>query len=461
MPSYRDKVIVQKFGGTSVHPTENLLASARCVIRAIHQGWIPVVVVSAPGRKGDPYATDTLKKLAEAIDPQVPVKPRELDLLMTCGEIISIVLMAQAIRVLGGYDTIALTGGQAGIYTDYEFGNARIIEIDTRYIWRCLREGKIPVVAGFQGVTKRSVEGRYVHGAITTLGRGGSDTTAAALGMALGARFIEIYTDVDGVMTADPRIVGNKAKRHDNLTYEEVSELTHLGAKVIHPRAVEIAYESKTPILVKSIKPTSVGTRVDKSLHDVGELHRITGITQSAPVVHLRMELEEREDLPEVEMLVYRALGDSNISVHFNVHFENGFEFVVSREVMSQVLEVLDGLLLNVSSGRAYVLLVDEHRESSKVKLRMLNEAFKQLGKQTQIKAMKVKVGANRVTVSIVAPNVRDHPQVLARALDALYKANIDVLQVSDADHSLSFLVYEEDMNRAVSVLHQEFIETS
>lgn len=136
MPSYRDKVIVQKFGGTSVHPTENLLASARCVIRAIHQGWIPVVVVSAPGRKGDPYATDTLKKLAEAIDPQVPVKPRELDLLMTCGEIISIVLMAQAIRVLGGYDTIALTGGQAGIYTDYEFGNARIIEIDTRYIWR-------------------------------------------------------------------------------------------------------------------------------------------------------------------------------------------------------------------------------------------------------------------------------------------------------------------------------------
>ncbi|MCS7253702.1 MAG: aspartate kinase [Armatimonadota bacterium] len=463
MPSHSERVIVQKFGGTSVYPMENLLSSARCVIRAIHQGWIPVVVVSAPGRKGDPYATDTLKKLAEDINPQVPVKPRELDLLMTCGEIISIVLMAQAIRVLGGYDTIALTGGQAGIYTDYEFGNAAILEIDTRYIRRCLREGKIPIVAGFQGVTKRISEGEYVHGAITTLGRGGSDTTATALGKALGAQLVEIYTDVDGVMTADPKIVGGRAKRHESLAYEELSELAHLGARVVHPRAVEIAHESMTPIFVRSTEATSVGTRVDKPLKELGDgFHRITGITQSAPVVHFKIEVERESDLPEVEMLVYRALGDCKISVHFNVRFRRGFEFVINRDAMAQALQVLDGLPIKVSGGgrkRIYVLSANSSGDTFSVKLCMLRESLKHAEEQPELKVTRMEVGANKVTVSIVAPNVREHPEVLARALEALLRAKIEVFQVSDADHSLSFLVYEEDAVKAVSVLHHEFFE--
>lgn len=465
MSSGSNRIIVQKFGGTSVYPMENLMSSARCVIKAIHQGWIPVVVVSAPGRKGDPYATDTLKKLAEDINPQVPVKPRELDLLMTCGEIISIVLMAQAIRVVGGYDTIALTGGQAGIYTDYEFGNATILEIDTRYIRRCLREGKIPVVAGFQGVTKRMAEGEYVHGAITTLGRGGSDTTAAALGKALEAQLIEIYTDVDGVMTADPKIVGAKARRHESLTYEELSELAHLGARVVHPRAVEIAHESMVPMRIRSISDDSVGTLVDKSLKGFNDgFHRITGITQSAPVAHFKIEVERESDLPEVEMLVYRALGDCRISVHFNVRSRRGFEFVVNRDSMRQALEVLDGLPVNVGKGgqeRVYVLSADSTNESFGVKLRMLKEAVRHSGGQPELKVTKMEVGANRATVSIISPNVREHPMVLARALDALLEAKIDVHQMSDADHSLSFLVYEEDAAKAVRVLHSRFIEAA
>jgi len=147
------RIIVQKFGGTSVATKEKLFIAAQRVVRAKREGYAPVVVVSAPGRKGDPYATDTLISLAKDIDPQVPVEPRELDLLMTCGEIISIVLMAQAIKVLSGYKTIALTGGQAGIYTDGNFGNARIVRIDPTPILEALQKDYIPVVAGFQGVT--------------------------------------------------------------------------------------------------------------------------------------------------------------------------------------------------------------------------------------------------------------------------------------------------------------------
>jgi len=178
------RLIVQKFGGTSVATKERLLIAAQRVVKAKREGYSPVVVVSAPGRKGDPYATDTLISLAKEIDPQVPVEARELDLLMTCGEIIGIVLMAQAIKVVGGYQTIALTGGQAGIYTDGNFGNARIVRIDPTAIWDALRNDVIPVVAGFQGVTERGdLAG---HGHITTLGRGGSDTTARGIGGGVG-----------------------------------------------------------------------------------------------------------------------------------------------------------------------------------------------------------------------------------------------------------------------------------
>ena len=211
------RVMVQKFGGTSVATDEARALAADRVAQAVEAGWNVVVVVSAIGRKGAPYATDTLLGLLNGVDPQVCPAPRESDLLLACGEVISTVIFAQTLRARG-YETIALTGGQAGIVTDYEFTNARILEIQPAYLLQQLDAGRIVFVAGFQGATER--------GAITTLGRGGSDTTASALGAAVKPHVehveVEIYTDVDGVKTADPRIVKD-ARTLTVASYAEVS----------------------------------------------------------------------------------------------------------------------------------------------------------------------------------------------------------------------------------------------
>ena len=195
------RIRVLKFGGTSVDTPEHRLMAARKVIQCIESGAKPVVVVSAIGRRGAPYATDTLVDLLTEIDPTIPPAPRERDLMMACGEIISTVVMAQTLRTLG-YPTVALTGNQAGIITDDEFGNARILEINPEPVLRCLEQGWVPIVAGFQGVTRP--DAIFARGSITTLGRGGSDTTAAALGAALRAEAVEIYTDVNGVRPPTP-----------------------------------------------------------------------------------------------------------------------------------------------------------------------------------------------------------------------------------------------------------------
>jgi aspartate kinase len=196
------KIWIQKFGGTSVDTDEHRLMAAKRVLAPLQEGYSVVVVVSAIGRAGAPYATDTLATELEAIDPIVAPRPREKDLMISCGEIISTVKVSHTLYTLG-VDAVSLTGGQAGIVTDYEFGNARILSIDPGYILYSLEQGKTVVVTGFQGVTERPSP--RMHGAITTLGRGGSDTTASALGVALGAEAVEIYTDVDGVIHARRR----------------------------------------------------------------------------------------------------------------------------------------------------------------------------------------------------------------------------------------------------------------
>lgn len=190
------KILVQKFGGTSVSTPERREMATSKVIEAVKNGFSVVVVVSAMGRNGDPYATDTLINMVKSIDSNI--SKRELDLLMNCGEIISSVTFAATLSKKG-YKAKVFTGGQAGIITDDNFGNAEIIKVEPTRLLESLKEGIIPVVAGFQGITE--------EGDLTTLGRGGSDTTAALLGEALKASAVEIYTDVDGIMTADPRIV--------------------------------------------------------------------------------------------------------------------------------------------------------------------------------------------------------------------------------------------------------------
>ena len=216
------RIKVLKFGGTSVDTPEHRRTVAQHAIRARGEGFDPVVVVSAIGRAGAPYATDTLLSELRGIDAGVPPAARELDLMMACGEIISTVMLAQTLNAAGTPAT-ALTGGQAGIVTDAVFGDARITSINPHYVISTLREGQIPVVAGFQGVTD---PGTGRHGAITTLGRGGSDTTASALGAALRAEAVEIYTDVPGVMTADPRVCAD-AFTLPEVSYEEIAEMSH------------------------------------------------------------------------------------------------------------------------------------------------------------------------------------------------------------------------------------------
>lgn len=192
------RYLVQKFGGTSLATPDLRQQVVRKVISAKNEGYAPIVVVSAIGRQGDPYATDTLLKFVQSINPELP--SRELDNLMACGEIISGVAMVATLEK-EGYKAVFLTGGQAGIITDDRHTDAHIVEVNPKLVHKYTAEGVIVVVAGFQGYTK--------EGLTTTLGRGGSDTTAAALGVALNAEAIDIYTDVEGIMTADPRIVEN------------------------------------------------------------------------------------------------------------------------------------------------------------------------------------------------------------------------------------------------------------
>jgi aspartate kinase len=242
------KILIQKFGGTSVKNEINRKHAADKIKMAIKEGYSPVVVVSAMGRLGDPYATDTL--LSNVLNITNKMDKRSLDTLMACGEIISCNVMCATLREMDIKCTV-LTGGQAGIITDGSFGSASVIKVNTDKILKLLDEGIVPVVAGFQGMTE--------NGDFTTLGRGGSDTSAAILGEALHAYEIDIYTDVDGIMTSDPKIVPD-ARIIDSIGYNEVFQFAEMGAKVIHPKAVEFAMRGNVPLVIKNTMSDAAGT---------------------------------------------------------------------------------------------------------------------------------------------------------------------------------------------------------
>ena len=228
------KIIVQKFGGTSVRDEKGRTHAKKHIQSALDEGYKVVVVVSAMGRKGEPYATDTLLSLIHSSERLI--SNRETDLLLSCGEIISSIVFTDML-LSKGIQATALTGAQAGFLTNNDHTNAKIIEMKCDRLIQQFNQYDVVVVAGFQGRTK--------YGDMTTLGRGGSDTSAAALGAALNADFIDIFTDVEGIMTADPRIAEN-ARPLSVVTYTEVCNMAYQGAKVIHPRAVEIADASKS-----------------------------------------------------------------------------------------------------------------------------------------------------------------------------------------------------------------------
>lgn len=401
------KYLVQKFGGTSLNSPERREQVAQKIISAKKEGYHPVVVVSAIGRQGDPYATDTLLKFVEAINPELP--PKELDNLMACGEIISGVAMVATLEKHGHKATF-LTGGQAGIITNDNYTDSHIIEINPKRINNLAAEGFIVIVAGFQGQT--------ADGLVTTLGRGGSDTTAAALGVALNAELVDIYTDVDGIMTADPRIVEN-ARTLDIITYNEICQLAHEGAKVIHPRAVEIAMQKNIPLRVKCTFTDAPGTLVTSNTENgVVEISRdrvITGITHIPNVTQLKITTTDYTDIKNPQLKILKSMALAGISIDFiNVHPDK-IIYTVKDNVASKAIEVLE------------------------------NMGFKPVATP------------NCAKVSAVGAGMAGVPGVMASITEALVNENIQILQTADSHSTIWCLVRQEDMEKAIRALHGYF----
>ncbi len=446
------KIIVQKFGGTSLADQNMRIMAARKVIEALYRGFSPVMVVSAMGRSPQPYATDTLLALLQNIAPEVEVEPREKDLIIACGEIISAAVMAQLLKTMG-IKAIALTGAQAGIITTADYGNARILRINTEYILYVLKQGYVPVVAGFQGATQAVPP--QVHGDITTLGRGGSDTTATALGAALGAERVEIYTDVDGVMTADPSIV-NEAKVLPRLSYEEVSEMTHQGARVVHPRAIEIAMEHKLDLWVKNTKSDLPGSRIT-SYEELSfeEKERITAITNLGSIGYLHIGVQE-EDKPYVEVELYKMLGKLKVNAYLASMSSDRITFAVTRQNLWRVRRLLDSVVVPVwKGGKPRLYLFDT--ASDRVSFLIQKEELSKLGDSAEVEVLPVEIMENTSLVSVIFSHPSLLQKVIVRMLAVLNREEIPFIQIADSRLSASVLLSDSDTARAVRALHKEF----
>ncbi|MHB1406902.1 MAG: aspartate kinase [Desulfitobacteriaceae bacterium] len=403
------RILVQKFGGTSVTTAERRTQVAGKVAEAVTEGYSPVVVVSAIGRTGDPYATDTLISLVKGIFPELP--KRELDLLMSCGELISGVVTVSTLHSLG-FDAVLLTGAQAGIITNGTFGDARIIRVEPDNILKHVEDGKIVVVTGFQGVTE--------DGQVTTLGRGGSDTTAAALGVALDAEAIDIYTDVDGIMTADPRIVED-AKILDVITYNEICQLAHQGAKVIHPRAVEIAMQRNIPLRIKSTFSDAPGTLVTNMRPDMGvgtdivSDRLIAGIAHTPNVTQIRVTTVDVPDVRQADKKIFKAMALADISVDFISVQPEAVLYTVRDDIADKAIKILQNMGFSPEIVRGCA------------------------------------------KVSIVGAGIAGVPGVMADMVESLSEAGVTILQSADSHTTIWVLVHKEDMVAAVQALHKRF----
>ncbi len=400
-------MIVQKFGGSSLKTPEMRELAANHVIKALTPGNKIVVVVSAIGRTGDPYATDTLLNLVGG-SVKSHVTKRELDLLASCGEVISAVVFSQLLNEKG-VKAMALTGAQAGFRTTEDYTNAKITEMKVDELKATLTEVDVAVVTGFQGQTPK--------GTTATLGRGGSDTSATALGAALNAEVVDIFTDVDGVMTADPRIV-DKAQSLSVVTYNEICNMAYQGAKVIHPRAVEIAMQAKVPIRIRSTftdgEGTLITTTTAKALGQDVEERPITGIAHVSNVTQIKVVANEGEY--DLQAKVFKAMANENISVDFISIHPMGVAYTVKDEVADQAISVLEAMGFKPEAVR------------------------------------------NCAKVSAVGAGMTGVPGVTSKIVGALSEKNIQILQSADSHTTIWVLVKEEDMNHAVNALHDMFL---
>jgi aspartate kinase len=446
------RILVQKFGGTSVADAENRELCAAKVVQALEDGYRPVVVVSAIGRKGAPYATDTLIAALREVDPATRPHEHEYDVMVSVGEVISTAIFAQLLRSKG-YNARAVTGLQAGILTDGKHADARIRSINPDYLLSMLEEGVIPVVAGFQGVYVPDDQRKPPE--ITTLGRGGSDTSAAALGAALGAEAVEIYTDVNGVFTADPRIVKD-AVTLDAVTYLEIAETAHLGAKVLHPRAAEIAMDYNIPLWVKDTFSDARGTLVTSEQPPV-RWPQVTGITFSMSVVYFDFVVGEPRDKARIELELFRLFAQAKVAIYLISASPTSVGFAVERSLLPRVQEMLQGLIIPVEledgSLRWYILSLGESAGMQGQWALLQKFAHK-----IDLRVIESTMSENCSVVSLISGSIFQTPGVLASVAEVLSAKGVEIYQVADTQYSLSVLVLESEAERAVQALHDHFV---
>ena len=398
-------IIVQKYGGTSVADVDRIQNVARRVVRTRKDGYDVVVVVSALGD-----TTDNLVELANKITGQP--SERELDMLMSTGEQVSCALLAMAIHKLGE-DAISFTGAQVGIITDSSFTKARIIDINAKRMEEELKKKRIVIVAGFQGVS--------VNQDITTLGRGGSNLTAVALAKVLGAKSCEMYTDVEGVFTADPRIVKN-ARKVDKISYEEMFELASLGAQVLQPRSIEFAMKFGVPIHVRSSFSDKEGTIISKEVKAMEDIF-VSGVALNKEEV--KITICDVPDKPGIAAKIFKDIAKASINV--------------------------DMIVQNVSrTGATDISFTVPASEANKT-LKTSKEISKKVG------AGDVLVDKDMAKVSIVGIGMRSHSGVAANMFEALAEKGINIEMISTSEIKISCVVKKERGEAAVRAIHKKF----
>ena len=401
-------IIVQKYGGTSVADAEKIKRVAQSVIREKNNGNSVVVVVSAMG-----HTTDYLVKLAGEVSPKPTA--REMDMLLATGEQVSIALLTMAIQA-AGHEAISMNAMQVGIITEKVHSKARILDVKTDKLMKHINDGKIIVVAGFQGVTP--------EGEITTLGRGGSDTSAVAIAAALKADRCDIYTDVEGVYTTDPRIVP-KASKLEQVSYDEMLELAYLGANVLHPRSVETAKQFDVPLRVRStFKLDNLGTLILGAKNM--EIYKpVTGV--AADSSQTRIVVCDVPDKPGISAKVFSALAQNGISVDMIIQSyarqsnnTNDIAFTLSKDDVDKALEILNPIVKSIGASNIHVN----------------NDIAK---------------------VSIVGAGMVDRPGIAADMFKALADKEINIKMISTSEIKISCLVDKKDEKEAIKALHEAF----
>lgn len=396
---------VQKFGGTSVGSLERIQHVAKIIDKVCRDGHQLVVVLSAMSGE-----TNRLTKMAKALsaDPD----DREMDVLLSSGERVTIALMAMMLQSLG-IKARSFTGRQVGIVTDGAHTKARVSRVETKRVLAALRDGVVPIVAGFQGINEASD--------VTTLGRGGSDLTAVVLAAALKADTCFIYTDVDGVYTADPRLVPS-ARRLEKISYEEMLELASLGAKVLQTRSVELAAKYKVQLEVRSSFQDGPGTRVVKEDADMEQVlvSGVTGDHNQAKVTVVGVP-----DQPGIAAKIFVAIAESAVNV--------------------------DMIIQNVSQDSLTDISFTVPREELKTTMSLIQDLAKAVGART------VEVNEAIAKVSLVGVGMRSHSGVAARMFATLSRDGINIMMISTSEIKISCVVEEKYMELAVRGLHQEF----